>query len=94
MTSPTIPLSDAASRFRLRVLLFARYADLLGAESLVLELAAGATVGDAVAAVRALPGGAELPAQVLTAVNLEQCGADTVLRADDELALLPPVAGG
>jgi molybdopterin converting factor small subunit len=77
-----------------RVLLFARYADLLGAEELPLSLADGATVADAVAAVRALPGGDALPMHPLVAVNLEQRTADAALAGGDEVALLPPVAGG
>jgi molybdopterin converting factor small subunit len=77
-----------------RVLLFARYADLLGTEALPLSLSAGATVADAVAAVRALPGGDAIPARPLVAVNLEQRDPDAVLTAGDEVALLPPVAGG
>lgn len=79
---------------RFPVRLFARYAELLGSEAVEVELAPSATVGDAVRALRDLPGGAALPARPLVAVNLSQAAMDLVLRPGDEVALLPPLAGG
>ena len=76
------------------VLLFASYADQLGAPSLPVELAAGATVGDVVADLRRRPGGDRLPANPLVAVNQRYANAATALVAGDEIALIPPVAGG
>jgi molybdopterin converting factor small subunit len=76
------------------VLLFASYAERLGRGSLDLRLGAGATVADAVSAVRALPGGAGLPERPLAARNLEHCAPDAPLADGDEVALLPPMAGG
>jgi molybdopterin converting factor subunit 1 len=78
----------------MRVLLFASYADALGAPAIDLDLPAGSTVRDLVHAVRALPGAAALPPQPLVAVNLAYARADRVLDAHDEVALIPPVAGG
>jgi molybdopterin converting factor small subunit len=75
-------------------LLFARYADLLGAESVDVTLEDGATVADLVAALRALPGGASLPAIPFVAVAHTKAAFDAVLPRDAELALLPPLAGG
>jgi molybdopterin converting factor small subunit len=77
-----------------RVLLFASYAERLGRDALELEVAPGATVGDVVLAVRSLPGGAELPDRPLTARNLEHCAADAPVLPGDEVAILPPLAGG
>lgn len=79
---------------QVRVLLFARYAELLGASTLSLDVPAGSTVGDAVAALRQLPGGGALPGQLLVARNLEQVTAGTPLAEGDELAFLPPMSGG
>jgi molybdopterin converting factor subunit 1 len=76
------------------VLLFASYADALGADSLALEMASGATVGDVVSRVRALPGAGRLPAEPLVAVNETYAKRDRVLAAGDEVAIIPPVAGG
>jgi len=80
---------------RIRVLLFALYRDLAGAEQLELELPTGATVQDLLSAVRQLPGLAALPARPALAINHEYAfDYETVLSAADEVALLPPVAGG
>ncbi|AHG90841.1 thiamine S protein [Gemmatirosa kalamazoonensis] len=78
----------------MRVLLFASYADAFGAGSIDVPLPAGATVRDLVHAVRALPGATKLPPQPLVAVNLAYARGDRVLDASDEVALIPPVAGG
>lgn len=75
-------------------LLFASYADAMGRDAVTLTLAPGATVADAVAALRRLPGGARLPANPLVAVNLEYVRDNRSLAAGDELAVIPPVAGG
>ena len=75
-------------------LLFASYADVLGRDQLVLTLDAGATAGDALARIRALPGGDRLPPAPLLAVNQVYATPELVLRGGDELAVIPPVAGG
>jgi molybdopterin converting factor small subunit len=78
----------------MRVLLFASYADALGAPAIDVPLPPGATVTDLLSAVRRLPGAAALPPQPLVAVNLAYAPAHRVLDAGDEVALIPPVAGG
>lgn len=75
-------------------LLFASYADLLQRERVDLTLPAGSTVLDALAQLRTLPGGTQLPASPLVAVNLAYTRANVVLAPGDELAIIPPVAGG
>lgn len=80
---------------RIRLLFFALYRDFAGGDQLDLELEAGASAADAVAAVRALGGGlARLPERPVVAVNREYALLDSRLADGDELALLPPVAGG
>ncbi len=76
------------------VLLFASYADSLGTGSMSLDLADGATVADVVSHVRALPGAARLPKEPLVAVNERYAKRDRVLATGDEVAIIPPVAGG
>lgn len=80
---------------RVRLLLFALYRDLAGTGELELELPEGATAAAAVAAARTRAAGlAGLPAVPVVAVNQEYARLDARLEEGDELALLPPVAGG
>ena len=76
------------------VLLFASYADALGNAELDLTLAPGATVADAIRAVGQLPGAERVPPAPLVAVNERYAHLDQPLSPGDELALIPPVAGG
>lgn len=76
------------------VLLFASYADAFGTASLDVELPRDSTVRDLVDMVRARPGAERLPSSPLVAVNLQYAGGDHVVREGDEVALIPPVAGG
>jgi len=78
----------------LTVLLFARYAELLGAAELRLPMPVPATVAGLVLHLRGVQGGAELPERLLVAVNARQVGLDQALQPGDEVALLPPMAGG
>lgn len=75
-------------------LLFASYADALGRSAVSLALPEGATVRQALGRLRELPGGEALPPSPLVAVNLAYAPVDTVLSPGDELAVIPPVAGG
>jgi molybdopterin converting factor small subunit len=86
--------STAAPTLTLRVLLFGSYAERLGFESLDLSLEGGATIEDVLSRLRSLPGGEALPAQPLCALNLRQVKAHAPLSSGDELAILPPLAGG
>lgn len=77
-----------------RVLLFARYAELLGTERLDLPAESVRTAGDVLDRVRALPGGGRIGTGALLAVNLKQVSTACAVAAGDEVALLPPLAGG
>jgi len=76
------------------VLLFASYADAFGRGRLSVPLSPGATVGDVVARVRADAGGDRLPPRPLVAVNHHYAPYDRIVGEHDEVALIPPVAGG
>ena len=76
------------------VLLFASYADALGATSIELPLAPGATVRDIVSALGRLPGAERRPPAPLVAVTQSYASYDGVVSAGDEVAVIPPVAGG
>ena len=76
------------------VLLFASYADALGAGSVSVELPPEATVADVLAHLRRRPGAEMLPPKPLVAVNQRYASDASPVRAGDEVALIPPVAGG
>ncbi|HET6778029.1 MAG TPA: MoaD/ThiS family protein [Gemmatimonadales bacterium] len=84
----------AVSTITVRVLLFASYSDVLAHDSLDLTFENPATVEDALNRLRSLPGGERLPAKPLCAVNLRHVDTTAPLTSGDELAILPPLAGG
>ncbi len=78
-----------------RARFFASYRELVGASELEFEVPPGATVAEALSRLRARDGGfGRLPTSVAVAVNREYATPDRGLEEGDELALLPPVAGG
>jgi sulfur-carrier protein len=79
----------------IRLKFFARYAELVGREDIELPLPAPATVAEVVRQVRAgVPGAAQIPERPLTAVNLRHARLDAPVHDGDEVAFLPPLAGG
>ena len=84
----------AAPTLTVRVLLFASYADTLGFDAVDLSFEPPATVGDVLERLRALPGGDRLPPRPLCALNLTHVRSDAPVSEGDELAVLPPLAGG
>ncbi len=76
------------------LLLFASYADALGASSLAMELPHESTVGELLTVIRSRPGAERLPPRPLVAVNQAYAELDSMVREGDEVALIPPVAGG
>ena len=84
----------APSRLTVRVLLFASYAESMGAETLDVTVSSPATVGVVVEQLRGLPGGRLLPPKPLCARNLAHAAATEPVADGDEIAILPPLAGG
>jgi molybdopterin converting factor small subunit len=76
-----------------RVLLFASWADALGARAVDVDVADDATAADVLSALDARALGARLPRPAL-AVNRCVVSAATRIARGDELAIIPPVAGG
>ncbi len=90
MTSGT-----ASGRLTVAIRLFAAYAEAVGRASVEISLPPGATVGDLLDELRRqVPESAALPDRPLCAVNLSHVLASHVLRDGDEIAILPPLAGG
>jgi molybdopterin synthase catalytic subunit len=80
---------------KLRVLYFAVFREKLGRDADILALPAGSCVRDAIAALAARHDViANLRGKFRVAVNQDFADDDRALAEDDELALIPPVAGG
>lgn len=78
-----------------KTLFFAAYRDLAGDREVVVELPDGATVADLVASLRERSASLRaLPEEPAVAVNRSHVPADAALHDGDEVAFLPPVAGG
>jgi MoaE-MoaD fusion protein len=78
-----------------RVLLFAAVRERAGRDELTLELPDGSTVADATAALgRLIPGIAPMLSRVQMAVNRTMARPGQPLSPGDEMAVIPPVAGG
>lgn len=92
-SAPGVP---SAAPPTVRLLLFAVYRDLVGGRGEIeVELPPGADVAAALRAARARhPSLSRLPERPAVAVNQVYADLDTPLGPGDEVALLPPVAGG
>jgi molybdopterin synthase sulfur carrier subunit len=77
-----------------RVLLFASYADALGASEVSVDVPSGARVADVLSRVKSLASGKRLPDKPLVAVNQRYAQPDQQVSETDEVAIIPPVAGG
>lgn len=87
--------SPAPDLLTIHVLLFARYAEAAGTDALTVAVPAGTTVGGVLTALRErLADPHALPPRPLVALNRSQCDLLTPVSGGDELAILPPVAGG
>ncbi len=73
---------------------FASYADSLGLAQTEFSLDPGSRVSDVLASVAQLAGAQSLPRNPLVAVNHVFASPETRLDAGDEVAVIPPVAGG
>ncbi|MEX2281470.1 MAG: MoaD/ThiS family protein [Gemmatimonadota bacterium] len=79
---------------KVRLLLFAHYRDLAGHDELEFELPPGSTAFQLVERLRADPRLQSLPATPAIAVNHTYASLSVSLAEGDEVALIPPVAGG
>lgn len=80
---------------RVRVLLFASYREIAGTGALDIQLPRGATAERLIRFLREEGNGlARLPHRPVVAINREYATLGTALADGDEVAILPPVAGG
>lgn len=82
-----------ASNMQVRVQAFGALKDVLGPVATLVALGEGATVADLLARLRQHHPAA-LFQGIAVSVNAEYASATQILRADDEVGLLPPVSGG
>lgn len=88
--SPLPPMAIAV-----RTLFFAAYRDLVGAAEIPVDLPEGSTVADLVASLRERGHPfSSLPPAPAVAVNRTYAGPEERLAGGDEVAFIPPVAGG
>jgi molybdopterin converting factor subunit 1 len=84
-----------SSTISVHLLLFAAYAELAGVDQLELQVEAPASVADVLRAFRQrLDLADRLPPRPLVAVNQTHARSDTAVHQGDEVAILPPMAGG
>ena len=60
----------------------------------IMATTVGETVADLLAELRSRPGADRLPPAPLVAINERYASASSPVRAGDEVAIIPPVAGG
>jgi len=88
-------MTDTSGSVTLKVQFLARYAELMGTDSTEVSIGSPATVGHVLVLLRSLfPGASRLPDRPVCALNLAQVDLSTLVAEGDELALLPPMAGG
>lgn len=87
-------MPESGDRIRVRTLFFGVYGDMAGGREGSAELASGSRVSDLVRALRGDRGLEWLPERVVVAVNQRYAESSTSLSDGDEVALIPPVAGG
>jgi MoaE-MoaD fusion protein len=80
---------------RVRVLFFGVLKEIAGKAADEIEMHDGASVRDVLLHYQSqIPQLKSSPSSIALAVNQQYAGADTRLKANDEIALLPPVSGG
>ncbi len=78
----------------IRVQLFASYAEWLGTDVIELPADTVRTAEDVLDRLRSLPHGSAIGPSTLVAVNLRHAHSDTPVKSGDEVAIMPPLAGG
>ena len=80
---------------RVRVLFFGMLKDIAGKTADAIDLPEGASVRDVLKKYESqIPRLKQSLPSLALAVNQQYAGPDTILKSDDEVALLPPVSGG
>ena len=95
LTRPSRSAYLSFMQLSVQTLFFAAYRDLFGTPRLSVQVSEGATVADLVAELRSRGAPFDaLPATPAVAVNRTYAPLSERLAAGDEVAFIPPVAGG
>jgi len=85
----------SGANFEVRVLFFSKLREISGADEIVREVAAGATVGSLLAELHTeWPELRRWDDQLLFAVDQEYADRSTEVKPGSEVAVMPPVQGG
>ena len=87
-------ITPASVPATIRIRLFASYAERLGGDVVEVSAEGIRTVADLLERLRALPNGRVIGPATLVAVNLRHSAPGSAVRAGDEVAVMPPLAGG
>ena len=87
-------ITPASVPATIRIRLFASYAERLGGDVVEVTAEGIRTVADLLERLRALPHGTVIGPATLVAVNLRHSPPGAAVRAGDEVAVMPPLAGG
>jgi len=93
-STPSPAERSTAAGIRVAVLVFGRLADVLGRDTIPVRVPRPATVRDVAAAVLATVAEPHAIPPLAYAVNRAHVPADHAVEDGDEVALLPPLAGG
>lgn len=86
--------SEGPGRIGVRVLFFGVYREMANGRERPVRLPTGSRVADLVATLRELPEFDWLPERPVVAINRAYAETGSALAEGDEVALIPPVAGG
>ena len=78
----------------MKILLFAQYAEALGRSELEMEVPAGSTVATVLERITQLAGSERIPPAPMVAINQTYALLSDAVQPSDEIAIIPPVAGG